>query len=261
MRFMAVRDTLSRVTPKRLEPKPKPKPKPKPQPKSKSSKSKSTSQPKSKSTPRPAKDDTPKTLTAKRRTPRTLTLRRRTAKAAPVSVRKPRRPVLQRRSFLSLAARSLVLALAILGMLAFAVALAEVTLVPSPASVRLVHTNLTPGASIRAYLDQPSIREAAKQIGGNVLLGAPFGVLLPMLFPRTRGLVRIVVLTAVVMLMIETTQGAIVVGRAFDIDDVILNTTGSLLGYLLLGRSLGRALHPRREHWWHRMGYGRKPEV
>jgi glycopeptide antibiotics resistance protein len=253
---MAVRDTLSRVTPKRLEPKPQPKSNPK---------SKSTSQPKSKSksksTSRPAKDDTPKTLTAKRRTPRILTLRRRAAKAAPAPVRKPRRPVLQRRSFLSLAARSLVLALAIVGMLAFAVALAEVTLVPSPASVRLVHTNLTPGASIRAYLDQPSIREAAKQIGGNVLLGAPFGVLLPMLFPRTRGLVRIVVLTAVVMLMIETTQGAIVVGRAFDIDDVILNTAGSLLGYLLLGRSLGRALHPRREHWWHRMGYGRKPEV
>lgn len=43
-----------------------------------------------------------------------------------------------------------------------------------------------------------------------------------------------------------------ITGRAFDIDDVILNCTGALLGYLLLGRRLGRAVHPRRRHWWHR---------
>ncbi|MYS22437.1 VanZ like family protein [Streptomyces sp. DvalAA-14] len=152
------------------------------------------------------------------------------------------------------------MALAILGMLAFAVALAKVTLVPSPASVKLVHTNLRPGASIRAYLDQPTLRDTVKQIGGNVLLGVPFGILLPMLFPKARGLVRVLVLTALVMVMIEITQGAIVEGRAFDIDDVILNTTGALIGYVLLGRRLGLALHPRRTHWWHRMGYGRKPE-
>jgi glycopeptide antibiotics resistance protein len=146
---------------------------------------------------------------------------------------------------------------AIVCMVAFAVALAKVTLVPSPASDSLVHTNLRPGASIRAYLDQPALRDTVKQIGGNILLGVPFGILLPMLFPRARGLLRVVVVTALVMVLVEAAQGAIVEGRAFDVDDVILNTTGALLGYLLLGRRLGRALHPRRDHWWKRSGSAR----
>jgi glycopeptide antibiotics resistance protein len=148
------------------------------------------------------------------------------------------------------------MAVALVCMVGFAVALAKVTLVPSPASDSLVHTNLKPGASIRAYLDQPTLRDSVKQVGGNVLLGVPFGVLLPMLFPRARGLLRVAVLTALVMILVEAAQGAIVEGRAFDIDDVILNTFGALLGYLPLGRRLGRALHPRRDHWWHRCGSG-----
>ncbi len=41
-------------------------------------------------------------------------------------------------------------------------------------------------------------------------------------------------------------------GRAFDIDDVILNTAGALLGYVLIGWKLGRSVHPRRPHWWQR---------
>ncbi|MBD0740670.1 hypothetical protein BGM09_14890 [Streptomyces sp. CBMA29] len=145
-----------------------------------------------------------------------------------------------------------VLAAAIVGMVAFAVALAQVTLVPSPASVSLIHSNLHPGHSIRAYLNGPSTRDAVKQLGGNILLGVPFGVLLPMLFPKARGLLRVGVLTGLTMLIVETTQGVIIVGRSFDIDDVILNTTGALIGYLLLGLRLGRALYPRRHHWWQR---------
>ena len=170
-------------------------------------------------------------------------------------------PLLQRRSTAALLARAAVLAVAFVGMIAFAVALARATLVPSVASDALVHTNLRPGASIRAYLDQPETRDAVRQIGGNVLLGVPFGVLLPALFPRLRGLLRVALATALVMVMVETAQGVIVEGRAFDIDDVILNTGGALLGYLLFGRSLGRALHPRRPTWWHRLAHGTPPAL
>ncbi|NEW70502.1 VanZ family protein [Streptomyces rapamycinicus] len=137
-------------------------------------------------------------------------------------------------------------------MVGFAAALAKATLVPQPGSVDLVHTNLHPGRSLRAYVDQPAFQDTVKQIGGNVLLGAPFGVLLPMLVPKARGAVRVVVVTALVMVAVETVQGLIVEGRAFDIDDVILNTSGALIGYVVVGRWLGRALHPRRRHWWHR---------
>lgn len=130
-------------------------------------------------------------------------------------------------------------------MVAFAVVLAKLTLQPSPASEALTHTNLRPGRSLRAYLGQPELRDAVRQIGGNLLLGVPFGVLVPVLAPRTRGILRVLLLTATVMLLVEFAQGALVRGRAFDIDDVILNTTGALVGYLLLGRRLSRAVHAR----------------
>ncbi|MFF8970107.1 VanZ family protein [Streptomyces sp. NPDC014995] len=141
--------------------------------------------------------------------------------------------------------RLLAMLLAFAFMVGFAAVLARVTLEPSPASEALIHTNLRPGRSLRAYLDQPELRDAVRQIGGNVLLGVPFGVLVPVLAPRTRGLLRVLLLTASVMLMVEFAQGALVTGRAFDIDDVILNTAGALIGYLLVGRRMSRAIHAR----------------
>lgn len=169
-------------------------------------------------------------------------------------------PRLQRRTWASAVARALVLLIGFVCMVGFAVALAKVTLVPSAASVDLTHTNLTPGQSIRTYADQPAFRDTVKQLGGNVLLGMPFGVLLPVLIPKARGLLRVVLVTAVVMLLVETAQGLLITGRAFDIDDVILNTTGALIGYLLIGRRLGRALHPRRRHWWQRADRAPRPD-
>ncbi|WP_217168327.1 VanZ family protein [Streptomyces sp. AC512_CC834] len=150
------------------------------------------------------------------------------------------------RHALALPLRLLATACAFVFMVAFAVVLARLTLHPSPASEAFTHTNMHPGRSLKAYLDQPALRDAVKQIGGNILLGVPFGVLVPVVAPRTRGLLRVLLLTAVVMLLVEFAQGALVTGRAFDIDDVILNTTGALLGYLLLGRRMSRAVHARR---------------
>ncbi len=147
---------------------------------------------------------------------------------------------------LPLPLRLLAMLLAFTAMVAFAAVLARLTLEPSPASVPLTHSNLHPGRSLRAYAEQPGLRDAVKQIGGNVLLGVPFGVLLPVLSPGTRGLLRVCLVTALVMLAVELVQGALITGRAFDIDDVILNTTGALLGHLLLGRRLGRAVHARK---------------
>lgn len=160
----------------------------------------------------------------------------------------------QERKALPLPVRLLVMLLAFVAMVAFAVALARLTLEPSPASKALIHTNLHPGSSLRAYLDQPALRDAVKQIGGNVLLGVPFGVLVPVLIPKARGILRVLLLTAVVMLLVELVQGTLITGRAFDIDDVILNTSGALVGYLLLGRRIGRAVHPKppRRSWRNR---------
>lgn len=152
----------------------------------------------------------------------------------------------RRRRPLPLLPRLLAMLCAFVFMVAFAAVLARLTLHPSPASEALTHTNLRPGHSLRAYLDQPALRDAVRQIGGNILLGVPFGVLAPVVAPRTRGFLRVLLLTAVVMLLVEFAQGALVTGRAFDVDDIILNTSGALLGYLLLGRRLSRAVHARR---------------
>ena len=160
------------------------------------------------------------------------------------SAGKPR-PAPRERHVMALPIRLLAMLCAFGFMVAFAVVLARLTLEPSPASVALTHTNLHPGRSLRAYLDQPALRDAVKQIGGNVLLGIPFGILVPIVAPGARGLLRVLLLTAVVMLLVEFAQGALVTGRAFDIDDVILNTTGALIGYVLLGRRLSRAVHAR----------------
>ncbi|MGW4703841.1 VanZ family protein [Streptomyces sp. NPDC004285] len=149
--------------------------------------------------------------------------------------------------------RVLVALTALVGMVAFAVVLARLTLEASPASVPLTHSNLTPGRSIENYLGQPGFVDTVKQLGGNIALGVPFGILLPLLSRKARGFLRVALVTAATMLLVELVQGALITGRAFDIDDVLLNTSGALLGYVLVGRRLGRAVHPRtRPRWWQR---------
>ncbi|MFI5868011.1 VanZ family protein [Streptomyces sp. NPDC051546] len=157
------------------------------------------------------------------------------------------------------AVRALAMVAAFVGTVLFSVVLARLTLEPSAASVDLVHSNVRPGHSISLYLDGASTFEAVRQLGGNLLLGLPFGVLLPVLMPPARGLLRVAAVTVCLMTLVELIQGALVTGRVFDIDDVILNTTGALLGYLLIGRRLGRAVHPRRRHWWHRRPRQERP--
>ncbi|WP_328908326.1 VanZ family protein [Streptomyces sp. NBC_00234] len=139
--------------------------------------------------------------------------------------------------------RASIFVAAVLGLVAFSVVLAQVTLTPSPASEDLVTSNLRPGRSLRQYAEDYTFLGACKQAGGNLLLGMPFGVLLPILVERRLRMIRIVLLTMVVMVVVELMQGALVAGRAFDIDDVILNTSGALLGYLLVGRRISHRYH------------------
>ncbi|MEV6475456.1 VanZ family protein [Streptomyces sp. NPDC051657] len=134
--------------------------------------------------------------------------------------------------------RGAILTVVLLGLVAFSVLLAKVTLTPSPASEDLVTSNLRPGRSLRQYAEDYTFLGAVKQAGGNLLLGVPFGLLLPFFVPRRLRMIRTTLLTAVAMAVVELIQGALVTGRAFDIDDVILNTAGALLGYFVLGRRI-----------------------
>ncbi|MFJ9029161.1 VanZ family protein [Streptomyces sp. NPDC102274] len=139
--------------------------------------------------------------------------------------------------------RMLIMTVALVALTGFAAVLAELTLTPSPASEDIAGANLRPGHSLRQYAEDYTFLAACKQIGGNLLMGAPFGLILPVLVPRRLRLVRVVALTGVVTVLVELAQGAVVRGRAFDVDDVILNTGGAVIAYVLVGRVIGRRFH------------------
>ncbi|MCX0242236.1 VanZ family protein [Streptomyces drozdowiczii] len=156
---------------------------------------------------------------------------------------RPRSGTARRKGWGRLLLRLSILVLAFVAMVGFSVVLAKVTLTPSPASEELVKSNLHPGRSLRQYAEDYTFLAACKQAGGNLVLGMPFGILLPILVPRRLRMLRMFVLTVGVIVLVELVQGAIVRGRAFDVDDVILNTTGALLAYLFVGRRLSHRYH------------------
>ncbi|WP_406290208.1 VanZ family protein [Streptomyces sp. NBC_00209] len=156
---------------------------------------------------------------------------------------RPQRDTARRRGWGRLLLRVSILVLAFVAMVGFSVVLAKVTLTPSPASEDLVKSNLHPGRSLRQYAEDYTFLAACKQAGGNLVLGMPFGILLPILVPRRLRMLRMFVLTVGVIVLVELVQGAVVRGRAFDVDDVILNTAGALLAYLLVGRRLSHRYH------------------
>ena len=147
------------------------------------------------------------------------------------------------RSFSSILVRALWILLGLAGVVAFAWVISRLTLQPDPGAGKYVHDNTHPGETVRLYLDQPSVRAAVLEIGGNVVLLMPLGVLLPVLSNRFRGPLRILVAVGLISLCIETVQGTMIAGRAFDADDVILNTVGAVLAYLLVGRRVSRWAH------------------
>ncbi len=71
-----------------------------------------------------------------------------------------------------------------------------------------------------------------KNVLGNVLLFMPFGFFMPILRLRLRKWYCMLGMTFLLSLMIEITQLLTRVG-SFDVDDLILNTSGGILGYLL----------------------------
>ncbi|MFD0961497.1 VanZ family protein [Paenibacillus chungangensis] len=65
---------------------------------------------------------------------------------------------------------------------------------------------------------------------GNVLLFVPLGFLLPILFAKARRFSMSIVWTMLASLTIELTQLGARLG-SFDVDDLILNVLGGLIGY------------------------------
>lgn len=102
-------------------------------------------------------------------------------------------------------------------------------------SSRTYQYNLIPLHEIRRFLlyrKQLGTLAVMLNLAGNVLAFVPFGLFLPLLLRQTRSFWHMLLLGAEFSLLIETVQLFSRVG-SFDVDDILLNTTGVCLGYVL----------------------------
>ena len=96
--------------------------------------------------------------------------------------------------------------------------------------------NAVPFATLAFQLDGGISRFELRQIVGNLLLLLPVGVYGPMRWLVLRSVLALGVLAASVSTLIELAQLGIATAYGFpvrvaDVDDVLLNTTGALVGY------------------------------
>ena len=97
------------------------------------------------------------------------------------------------------------------------------------------HYNLIPFREITrfyVYRDVVGGKAFVLNLFGNVIAFMPFGLFIPILFARRRHLKSILRMTFLLSLGIEIIQLLTRTG-SFDVDDLILNTLGGVLGYLL----------------------------
>ncbi len=104
--------------------------------------------------------------------------------------------------------------------------------------------NLTPLRTIAVYFRilcggavyGPALRRYAWiNLLGNVVLFIPLGLFLPALFKRQRSLPVFVLTVCGIMIIIEAAQALTSLGT-LDIDDLLLNELGALLGFALRRR-------------------------
>lgn len=82
------------------------------------------------------------------------------------------------------------------------------------------------------YRQQLGIESFIVNIFGNILAFAPFGFLLPIITPENRKWIKLALITFLFSLTIELLQLVFKVG-IFDVDDLLMNTLGGLLGYFI----------------------------
>ena len=69
-------------------------------------------------------------------------------------------------------------------------------------------------------------------VAGNVAVFIPLGFALPVLFERIKSFLQVLILSFSISLLAETLQLVLRVG-CFDVDDLLLNTIGGCVGYLV----------------------------
>ncbi len=92
--------------------------------------------------------------------------------------------------------------------------------------------NLEVFATIRLFSGKRvKTDDSYKNIGGNIVGFIPLGLLFPLLFPWLRKGWRLMPFIFLISLLFETTQLITGLG-VFEVDDLLLNTAGGIIGYL-----------------------------
>lgn len=112
--------------------------------------------------------------------------------------------------------------------------------------------NLVPLREILRFYNNVDVigyRACFLNVAGNVLAFIPFGFFLPLVTRLRSAVVVTTLLTMAFSITIECVQLVTKVG-CLDVDDVILNTLGGLIGAILFAvlRKIYRALFGRRRH-------------
>jgi|SRR5438132_6165568 len=109
------------------------------------------------------------------------------------------------------------------------------TLQPAhPLRGQVVHDNLVPFHTLSIYVANLGSWFWMRNLFGNLGLLLLLGLLGPIALPALNRWWRIALLALFVSTVVELTQ-LFVPDRSADIDDVIVNVTGALLGYAILG--------------------------
>lgn len=106
--------------------------------------------------------------------------------------------------------------------------------------------NPVPLRTIRAFWRRGTFEQNLINLAGNVGIFLPMGLLPPLLWERWRRLWKTALLCLSISCGIECLQ--LFLSRSVDVDDVILNLLGGVLGYLLfaLGRAVAGSSRTRR---------------
>jgi glycopeptide antibiotics resistance protein len=83
------------------------------------------------------------------------------------------------------------------------------------------------------YLADINLNIRIENLVGNIIGFTPFGFILPLLSKRFQKLSKVTIATLLLSLTFELIQLVFEFG-SFDVDDLILNTFGGILGYILI---------------------------
>lgn len=92
--------------------------------------------------------------------------------------------------------------------------------------------NFVPLKTIKMYIRYADRLNSFENIVGNIVIFMPFGFLVPFTWKKNHGVGMIFALGFIFSMGVELTQLISGFG-AFDVDDLILNTLGAILGYFV----------------------------